>query len=136
MVERHLHARGAGAQRLRGPSDLVGRLAFHAQGDEEGAHLRGRGASVEHGINRGPGLVAGQVAPLDRGLDGVAQRHAFTSRKLRSSVCPSGVRIDSGWNWTPKTGSVRCRKAITMPLRVRALTTSCRGIEPASTTKE
>ena len=37
---------------------------------------------------------------------GEAERLA-PSRKLRASSGPTGVSTDSGWNWTPSTGSSR-----------------------------
>ena len=61
---------------------------------------------------------------------------AYIRRKLPSSVWPSGVRIDSGWNWTPITGSFRWRSAMTMPSFVRAETLRSLGSVRPSTTSE
>src|SRR5581483_2025835 len=49
------------------------------------------------------------------------------ARKFRRIVCPSGVRIDSGWNCTPSTASSRCRTPMITPLSLRALTSSTSG---------
>ena len=135
-MERDLHAHGPRAQRLRGAGDLVRRLALHAERNEQRRDQRRGRAPVEHRVDRGSGLDAGQVAALHGALDRFAQHQALTSRKLRSSVCPSGVRMDSGWNCTPKTGSVRWRSAMTMPSRVRALTRRSRGSPRSATTRE
>ena len=34
---------------------------------------------------------------------------------MRAIVFPSGVSTDSGWNWTPSSGSSRCRTAMISP---------------------
>src|SRR2546430_9639124 len=40
--------------------------------------------------------------------------------QLARSRCPPWVSTASGWNWTPSTGRVRCRSAITTPASVRS----------------
>src|SRR5213082_47845 len=48
------------AHGLGGAGDLVGRLALHAQRDEQRGHLRGGRGSREHRLDRGAGLLAAQ----------------------------------------------------------------------------
>ena len=43
---------------------------------------------------------------------------------------PSGVRIDSGWNCTPKRGRPRWRIPMTRASSVHAITSSSGGNEP------
>ena len=56
------------------------------------------------------------TAGRDR-VDRLADRQAGTrrARKLSRIRLPDGVRMDSGWNWTPSAGSVRWRMPITVP---------------------
>ena len=49
---------------------------------------------------------------------------------------PLGVRIDSGWNWTPSTARVRCRRPMMTPSEVVAVTSRTSGTESGSTTRE
>ena len=46
------------------------------------------------------------------------------------------MKIDSGWNWTPSTASVRWRSPITTPSAVVAVTSSSSGTEAGVTTRE
>jgi hypothetical protein len=132
----HLHPPRAVAQGERGAGDLIGGLALHSQRDQEGRDQRVGRAAFEDPVDRLHHFVAREVLSFDRAADRILEVHARTSRKLRSSVWPSGVRMDSGWNCTPKTGSVRWRSAITVPSLVRALTASSRGKDFSSTTSE
>ena len=61
---------------------------------------------------------------------------ATSARKFSTIRGPSGVRIDSGWNWTPKRGSSRCCVAITSPSSVHAVSSSSSGRSSRSTTSE
>ena len=39
-------------------------------------------------------------------------------RKFRRMTCPSGVSMDSGWNWTPNKGKRVCCTALTRVLKL------------------
>ena len=67
---------------------------------------------------------------------GPAQRDRATPRKLASRSWPPVVRMDSGWNCTPSTGSSRWRKPMTVPSAVSAVTTRHSGRVSRSTTRE
>src|SRR6476620_1053634 len=47
----------------------------------------------------------------ERDGDAARSAHRAASRKFASICLPCWVMIDSGWNWTPKTGSSACRTA-------------------------
>ena len=58
-----------------------------------------------------------------------------SARKLASMSLPRSVRTDSGWNWTPSTGSSRWR----MPIRTpppREVTVNASGRSSSATTSE
>ena len=55
--------------------------------------------------------MASEITAEGTGRD--LEHYADRARKLASSALPEPVRIDSGWNCTPSTGSVRCRTPIT-----------------------
>ena len=133
-IERHFDFPRARPHRLGRAGDLVGRLAFDAQRDEQGGDLRHRRAALEHGVHRLRRLRAGEILPFNSQPERIDQHQIL--RKFRKSVCPSGVRIDSGWNCTPNTGSREWCSAMTMPSRLRALTFNSRGRERSSTTSE
>src|SRR6185312_2612777 len=131
------------AHRAREARDLLDRLALRAQADQEGGDLHlARIARHDLGEHRGGGVL-GQVLAggqaVDRAREQVA--HAIpptaarvpAARKLRSRSWPAGVRTDSGWNWIPSAGSVRCRSAWTTP-PPRALTSISAGSEASSAT--
>ena len=48
--------------------------------------------------------------------------HDVIARKLRRIWCPSGVKIDSGWNCTPSTACSLWRTPIITPRSVQAVT--------------
>ena len=119
------------AHRLRAAGDLVRGLAFRPQRHEEAGDLRVcRLTAHDHG-HRSARLVAGEVVaveqPRERLLD-----HSLPSRKFRASAGPSGVRTDSGWNWTPTAGSSRWRTAITSPSSANAVGSSTSGSRVAA----
>ena len=58
-------------------------------------------------------------------------------RKLASRCGPCGVRTDSGWNWTPSSGSDTCRMPmITRSTSLMAVTRSSGGRVAGSTASE
>jgi len=64
------------------------------------------------------------------------QRAGARARKFSRSLWPPSVRIDSGWNWTPTTGSSRWRRPMTTPSSVSAVISRQSGTESRSTTSE
>ena len=57
------------------------------------------------------------------------------SRKFSSSLRPTGVAMDSGWNCTPSTSKVLCLSAMISPSAVQALTVKQSGRLWRSTAK-
>ena len=62
---------------------------------------------------------------------------ATTSRKFWSRILPPSVKIDSGWNWTPYSGSSRWRRPMTsavcrLGVDDQAVGQGARGRPPAS----
>src|SRR2546422_535707 len=51
----------------------------------------------------------------------------YCARKFAKRALPLRVMIDSGWNCTPSTGIVRCRRPIIRPSSVHAVTSSSGG---------
>ena len=83
-----------------GQADDFGRpLAFHRQRDQEPGDLRRLGAAFHDLVHGRRGLLDGEVLAALQLLDQRGEHHI--SRKLRSSVRPSTVSTDSGWNCTP-----------------------------------
>ena len=74
--------------------------------------------------------VLAQVAPVHQLGDGALDHAA--SRKFRISCGPRGVSTDSGWNWTPWTGSSRWRTAMISPSSAVAATSSTSGTRVAA----
>lgn len=71
----------------------------------------GRAARADVSPAAGAGAVPAGPAPPRR-----EERYRSVSRrKLSRRRCPSWVPIDSGWNCTPHSGSVRWRNAISTP---------------------
>ena len=92
----------------RSPSRPSGREDLLREG--AGQRLpRGRRLSNRH--VRRHGLCASRAAAP-----------APAATKFASSFSPSGVRTDSGWNCTPKTGRSRWASAMTSPSSLRAVT--------------
>ena len=81
-ILRDFHPRGARAQRLCGAGDLVRRLPFHAQRNQERRHLRRRGAAIEHRVQRRRRLHTGEVDALDRQADLLAQGHRLHPQEV------------------------------------------------------
>ena len=125
--------------RARQADDFRGALAFHREADEQRRDLRlGRAAFHDLG-HRGRGLLAREVLAPHQLLDECGKHRAYPRRstKLRRMRRPSPVRIDSGWNWTPCTGSVRWRRPMIVPSSfVRAVTSSTAGSPCSATTRE
>ena len=121
----------------RGAHHLVDGLALHAQGDEQRADLRRRGLAVHDAPDRRGHLVgASRSCRAQARAMAAARSISVSSRKLRNRRLPSTVRIDSGWNCTPHTGSVVCASAMISPSAVRAVTVSDGGSDAGSTTSE
>ena len=109
------HGQDVGAHRLGAAGDLVRGLALQPQRDQEAADLRRSRVALHHFVHHVPGLLAREVVAIEQPGEGLLHRHRAASRKLRASSGPIGVSTDSGWNWTPSTGSSRWRTAITSP---------------------
>src|SRR4029079_19054409 len=88
------------------------RLAFQAERDEKAADLRLRRLAGHDLVHDRAGLVPLERAPLEEQAERALDHR---SRNSRQRSGPWGVRTLSGWNWTPSTGSARCRTAITSP---------------------
>jgi hypothetical protein len=76
---------------------------------------------------------------------GHSDRPAADPRSLAHRACvsqlakrrwPLVLRTDSGWNWTPSIGSVRCRTPMMTPSGVRAVTVSADGTVAGSSARE
>src|SRR6185312_4917353 len=117
------------AHRLGAPGDLVGRLALGAQSDEEAADLRGGRLAAHDLAHHVAGLPTSKVVAVEQPLQCLLNHRP---RKFRANSTPSGVRTDSGWNWTPSTGSSRWRTAITSPSAQVAETSRQSGIAVAA----
>ena len=59
-----------------------------------------------------------------------------TASQFASIRWPPSVSTDSGWNWTPSTGSSRWRMAMTTPDSVRPVTSNSAGMVSGSTVSE
>ena len=105
-------------------------LAVAEERDERGLGIApGRERAVVHA--RAGGRVGGRRRRLRAERPPCAR---VRSRKLRASVRPCSVEIDSGWNWTPHCGRVRCSSPMTTPSGVHAVTRSSAG--QSATTSE
>ena len=113
------------AHRLGATGDLVGGLALDPQRDEKRSDLRGRRLAGHDRVHHVARVLLAQVAPVHQLGDGALDHAA--SRKLRISCGPIGVSTDSGWNWTPCTGSSRWRTAMISPSAAVAATSSSSG---------
>ena len=89
------------------------------------------------------GRVEGSVLVLpggEREGEGPAprRRHPAIARKLRRMSLPPDVSTDSGWNCTPHTGCVRCRRAWISESSCSAVATtrSSSGSDERSTVRE
>ena len=99
------HAEDVRAHRLGAACDLVGGLPLCTQGDEKAADLAGGCLAAHDRVDDLTRLGPRQVVSVQQLRDRVLDHRS--SRKFRASSGPTGVRIDSGWNWTPCTGSSR-----------------------------
>ena len=107
------------AHRLGAARDLVGGLALQPQRDEEAADLRRRSPRRHDLVHHLARLCPREVVAVEQPGERLLHRHRALSRKFFASSGPTGVSTDSGWNWTPSTGSSRWRTAITSPLGAR-----------------
>ena len=124
--------------RARAAGQFGGRLALELERDQEARDQRLGRLAVEDLAHHALGAGGVERAAGEHRVERVAQfAHAATClRKFASSRLPSGVPIDSGWNWMPSIGNVRCRSPMTSPSAVRALTSRHDGIESAATSSE
>ena len=103
------------------PPDLIRGLPLETQtGEERAGHCAGQPVLGQRREQR-RGLVLGQVASIEEPLEDVLHASpptASKSRKLRRRRSPSGVRMLSGWNWTPSALSTRCRSPMISPSEV------------------
>ena len=98
-------------------------LSFHWHYTPRGCGAGGK--PVGHGVEP-------DAEGTPAGLQAVGPGHASNSRKFCNNRGPSGVRNDSGWNWTPKSGRLRCRTAMHSPRSaVRAVISSSSGMRRA-----
>ena len=130
VVALRVHREDVLAHRLGAAGDLVGGLALQAQRDQEAADLRRRRLAAHDRAHHLTRLVAPQVVAVEKARERLLDHAA--SRKLRASCGPTSVRTDSGWNWTPSTGSSRWRTAITSPSAAVAETSRQSGIVVAA----
>ena len=93
------------AHRLCGAGDLVRRLTLDPQGDEEASDLRLRRTAAHDRSHHLARLGARQVFTVEQLSERRLDHRAAPPRKFRASTSPHGVKTDSGWNWTPYTGS-------------------------------
>src|SRR5439155_12236369 len=129
VVTTRPHGHDVLAHRLRAACNLVGCLALHAQRDEEAADLRRCRLAAHDLVHHLPGLATAEVVTVEHPLQGLLDHRA---RKFCAISRPSGVSTDSGWNWTPSTGSSRCLTPITSPSSAVAEISSSSGIVSAA----
>ncbi len=91
------------AHRLGGAGDLVGRLALQAQRDEEAADLGRRRIAGHDRVHHAARLGAREIDAVEQ----LRERVLDHPRKFLIRSRPFGVSTDSGWNWTPSSGSSR-----------------------------
>ena len=75
-------------------------------------------------------ITPNAITPKERLMAGgypAALAAATWSRKFCSRGLPTGVMMDSGWNWTPSTGCSLWRRPMTKPLSVHAVTSRQSG---------
>src|SRR5207244_4471287 len=118
------------AHRLRAARDLVRRLSLQTQRDQEAADLCGCRLTAHDRAHHLARLLPREVAAVEQLLQRLLDH--LRSRKFRAICPPWGVSTDSGWNWTPSTGSSRWRTAITSPSSARADTSSSSGTRVAA----
>jgi hypothetical protein len=73
---------------------------------------------------------------LDQASLGHCSGLTHPERKFLRSCFPSIVRMDSGWNWTPSTGSRRWRRPMISPSSAHAVTSSASGTVSRMTASE
>ncbi len=101
---------------VRSPKRRVPRDEQVAAGEhliEPLVHARRAGADALYPLRcRGRRRDGGSQQHEERSRDrGKGSHVTGSSRKLARMARPPSLAIDSGWNWTPHTGSVRCRRA-------------------------
>ena len=103
-----VHFRGVVPHGGGAAGDLVDRLGLGALGGEgrqKGRVLGGGGLAAHDLVHDGVGLVVGQVLfahDLYNGFfDHACAPSLLSAIKFFSISLPLGVRMDSGWNWTP-----------------------------------
>ena len=128
---------GASFPHRRGHArDLIGPLPLHPEPQEERADL-GRGRLPVHDLrHRVVCAFVSERSPGRQVRDCLADHRRAPFRKFRRRSGPSGVRIDSGWNWTPSTGCFRCRTAMISPSSAVALTSRSRGKDARTIARE
>ena len=96
-------------ERFRTPQELRGRLPAPRQREEERLDLLVGCLAAHHGAHRGARLLPGQTLAAREPRQKLPDHRVFVldasgtrRRKLRRRSFPHGVRIDSGWNWTPQ----------------------------------
>src|SRR5438093_11743387 len=104
-------------RRLRETRDLLDCLALDAKRDHEAGDLGWGGVAAHDHLERGRGLLFGEVLALDELCDRVDHACTFTARrtKLPRIFLPSLVNTDSGWNCTPYVGCLTWRNPMTPP---------------------
>src|SRR5664280_36346 len=135
----HRRPRGARPKSIHGAGHGLDRLAHGGQRGEKPPRDRRRNLLVEKGRYGAPYVLARQTRPARHGTERAmgGRRHASRpATKFFKRRSPCGVRIDSGWNWTPTSGSVRCASPITSPSALVAVIRSAPGTESFSTTSE
>src|SRR5262249_5732001 len=122
------------------PGDLLRRLAPGRDTEENRALLRLGRLPVHEVSKRGLGEIARERAASHDDAQGLGHVRGHGAvpwrRKFSRSRSPSGVRTDSGWNWTPKTGLPRTASPMTRPSSVRAVTARSPGRLSSRTIRE
>src|SRR3990170_2911662 len=119
--------RAALAHRDGHPRDLLRGLSLHPQADEQRPDLSGRRMAVHDLRHRVVRALERQGSARDDVGEDLADHRRTPFRKFFRIAGPSGVRIDSGWNWRPSIGYVRWRTAMISPSSAVALTSSAEG---------
>src|SRR5207245_8922086 len=116
--------------------NLIGAIAFQPESHQDRADLRGGRLRIHDLRHRSVRALEAERCARREVSDRILNHRLASLRKFRRSPGPSGVRIDSGWNWTPSTGWFRCRTAMISPSSAVALTSRSRGKDPRTIARE
>jgi hypothetical protein len=125
-------------ERLRRGGDRLGRLAFDAERGDERRGLHRGPAPREDRVEYATYGLRRDLSGAELGIDfwelgrvvhhrAPPSGHHSDESQLARSLLPCSDRIDSGWNCTPSTRSVRWRRAMSSPSGLRAVTSRQSG---------